>query len=248
MISFARPRDAMTLRLFLVEIAKLRGSLAGLLTLAVPGAVLLLSIFVIARRESEAQTFLMSNSAVWVYAMLPLGITALSVVMAQMEHGSRGWDHLLALPGVRSRIFPVKAAIMLLTVALWHIVLLLGMIAVVAAFQAWVPGRIAGTPDYGAAALLLAKMFAASGLVCVIQLWVALWFRNFVIPLAVGIGGVFFAIGATSAEEGVYFPWLLPVNTLRTDPSQAQLALILGVIGGLIMLIPMQWAMRRRAW
>jgi ABC-2 type transport system permease protein len=54
--------------------------------------------------------------------------------------------------------------------------------------------------------------------------------------LALGIGGTFFAVVATSAKAGVFMPWQMPVNMLTSEQWRADTALTLGGAGGLIAL------------
>jgi ABC-2 type transport system permease protein len=73
-----------------------------------------------------------------------------------------------------------------------------------------------------------------------IQFWAAMRFSSFVPALALGIGGTFFAVVATGAKEGVFFPWQMAVNVFiegwRHDTALAlggglgTLALIAAVI------------------
>ena len=82
-------------------------------------------------------------------------------------------------------------------------------------------------------------MVAAAGLVCMLQLWVALRFRSFVPPLVFGIAGTFVAVAATSARQGLYFPWLMAVNVLASEPERQLFAVMLGGLGGLAALSAM---------
>ena len=99
----------------------------------------------------------------------------------------------------------------------------------------WKPAAAAtGSPDIAGYLLLLGRIFLAAWLLVAVQLWIALRYASFVPALATGIGGTFFAVVATSAKIGVVLPWQIPVNQLASDPARAQLALLLGCIGGFI--------------
>lgn len=236
----------MLLRYIHVEVLKLRRSLALLLCTAAPACVALLGTLILLDRGGSWQVFTMSNAAFWSFGMLPLALTALSVLLAQMEHGGRTWDHLLALPQARRYVFLAKALVMLGLLAAmtaWLFVLLHLAGAGVALAM---PGLLRGTAEPGATALLLAKMAAASILVAVLQLWVALRSRSFVPPLVLGILGTFVAIAATSAKQGAYFPWLLATNVLATQPERATGAILLGSLGGLVALALMLVHLGRR--
>ena len=81
---------------------------------------------------------------------------------------------------------------------------------------------------------------------CVIQLWTALRFRSFVPPLVLGIVGTFIAVAAASAREGAYFPWLMPLHILSTEPAMQVTALWIGAAGGAVALLAMLVDLGRR--
>lgn len=227
-------------RYIIAEFLKLRRSLVLLLCLAAPSCVAVLTTLITLRqkRAPDLEMFAMGSPGIWAFAMLPLAITALSVLVAQMEHGPRTWHHLLTLPGARPNAYFAKALAMLaliagMSVLLWIEMLLSG--AVIGALRSDTTGMV----DAAALAWLLARMAAATTLVAMLQLWVALRFRSFVPPLVFGIAGTFAAIVATSAEEGIYFPWLMAVNVLTLEPGRQETALLLGGVGGLVVLAAM---------
>ena len=73
-------------------------------------------------------------------------------------------------------------------------------------------------------------------------------FRSFAAPVAIGIGGTFVAVAATSSEYGIFFPWLMPVNMLAADPERAQIALALGGGGGALLFVLLVIWLSRRDW
>lgn len=236
----------MLLRYLTVEILKLRRSLALLLCLAAPACIAILGALIVIDRGGDWRNYVMANSAFWGFAMLPLTLTALSVLLAQMEHGARTWDHVLAMPGARRRVYLAKALVMiglLAGMSLWLFVLLH---ATGLAIDAIWPGKLRGLPHPGAAARTLAEMAFASLLVAVLQLWVALRFRSFVPPLVFGIAGTFVALVAVGARQGLYFPWLMAVNVMGNDPARHATALLLGGGGGVAMLAAMCTLLARR--
>ena len=92
----------------------------------------------------------------------------------------------------------------------------------------------------------IAGMAAASLLMCVIQLWIALRFRSFVPPLVLGILGTFVSVAAASAREGAYFPWLMPLHMLSTDLAKQAMAFRIGALGGCAALLVMLADLARR--
>lgn len=232
---------------FLVaEILKLRRSLVMLLCLSAPILVAVIVCLIGLKTGSSIPmtNYAHTGAAFWAFAMLPLTLTALSVLMAQMEHGPKSWDHLLALPGGRRWLFLAKVLVMIaLTAAMsaWLLFLLWAGAAILPALK-----PLAGQFDLTGTASLLGRMFLASILMAVIQLWAALRFRSFVPPLVLGILGTFISVAAASAREGAYFPWLMPLHMLSTDPAMATLALQIGGAGGVACLMAMLIDLGRR--
>ncbi len=208
----------------------------------------------------------------WATFMLPLTATIIATLVAQLEHGPKTWAHLLALPVPKWRLFAAKAvvaigliaAMSLLTGALlafggW----LAGALnpanklidpapfAALADTMLSDDDQMFGDMDVAllvkrwrlAVAERLAYIYLASFLLIAVQLWAAFRFRNFLIPMAIGVGGGFVAIFAQASQYGIYFPWLMPFNTLGFMPEKVQMALSLGLVGGvgvlLLMLVDM---------
>ncbi len=232
-----------------VEFRKLNRSLALLLAVAAPALIAVFTFFNMLR-GSESQPYdmwLMSGNAIWAFFMLPMSVTALTALVAHMEHGPKSWDHLRALPLPRWRIYAAKTVCVIAVVALMS-VLTLGMTWAAVEVAARVKPAVtpSGAPDLAAHAWTLAKMLAASLLLIAVQLWMALRFSSFVPGLALGIGGTFFAVVATSARAGVFMPWQMPVNMLTNEVGRAETALAIGGAGGLLALALMIAHLARR--
>lgn len=223
-----------------VEFKKLNRSLALLLAVVAPALIGVFSFFLMLRDEAPKpyDSWLLSGEGIWAFFMLPMSVTALTALVAQMEHGPKSWDHLRALPMPRWRIYAAKTFCVIAVVALMSALTLVLTWAAVEAASAVKPAvRPEDAPDLAKHAVILVKMLGASLLLIALQLWMALRFSSFVPGLALGIGGTFFAVVATSAKAGVFMPWQMPVNMLLTnEPWRAEIALMLGGVGGLIAL------------
>lgn len=233
-----------------VEFAKLRRSLALLLCVAAPLFVAVLMGVIFNRqggRDLGWSMFLTGNAATWAFFMLPMSVTALTVLVAQMEHGPRTWNHLLALPVPHASILLAKLVVTLALCA--AMTLALGILAPLSGWLAdgVTPGRtLTGSPDLPSLARLLARMFVSAWFLIALQLWAALRWRSFVPPLVLGIGGTFVAVAATGSDMGPYFPWLIPTNALAHSGNAATTALIVGVLGGAVCTVGMVLDTRRR--
>jgi lantibiotic transport system permease protein len=233
-------------RFLVTELLKLRRSLVLLLCATVPLCVAVICVLIGLETKGPVplDRYWQTGAAFWAFAMLPMSVTALSVLMAQMEHGPRTWDHILAIPGARRRIFLAKAVVMLALVA--AMTLLVGALLIAGAELLAALKPLASPLDRAALATTLWRMFLASGLMCVIQLWTALAFRSFVPPLLLGIMGTFVSVAAAAAREGAYFPWLMPLHILSTDPAMQRAALEIGALGGLAALVLMLLHLQHR--
>ena len=232
------------------ECAKLKRSLALLLCAAAPTMVALLATIILLDRRDPVHwsTFATSTAAIWAFFMLPMTVTALTVLVAQLEHVARSWNHLLALPIGRWRHHAAKAIVVILLVAAMNLALWLMLPLVGLLVDSVKPGQLLGAYDWRAAGWLLARMAASAMLLVGLQLWVALRFRSFVPPLVLGIGGTFVAVVATGSKQGLWFPWLMPTNMLAGDPARAQLALAIGLAGGTLVLLAMVADLARKEY
>ena len=232
-----------------VEFAKLKRSLAALFAL-IPPSLIAVFLFANALRIGEAvpwDMWLNQSLAIWAFLMLPMSVTALTALVAHMEHGPRSWDHLRALPIPRWRLYAAKAVAVLAVIA-GMTVLTVALAVGAAGLATLIDPALAptGGVDPLAFAGLALRIYGAGLLMVVIQLWVALRFASFVPGLALGIGGTFFAVIATTSRVGVFLPWQMPVNMLATEAWRWQTALSIGMIGGLVALAAMLVHLSRR--
>jgi len=223
-----------------VEVRKLNRSLAAVLALAAPSLIAVFLFFNLLRGKKAAawEMWLQASTGVWAYFMLPMSVTALTALVAHMEHGPRSWDHLRALPVPRWRLYAAKAICVIgIVVVMTALNLLLSFCAISLAGTIKPAVAPIGHPDLSRLVLLNAKVVAAAMLLVAIQLWTALRFFSFVPALALGIGGTFFSVVATAAKQGVFLPWQMPVNMLATEAWRVETALALGGGVGLLALI-----------
>ncbi len=236
-------------RLLHAESIKLKRSLILLLVVGVPVMMLIMLTMMLVSDKSAGDwpRFVMTGSAIWAFFLLPMSATALTALLAQIEHGPGAWSSVLSLPYPKWLIYAAKAIIALGVMALisaliWVAIILSGLLG-----GAIVPAQaLSGDFAGGQLAALLAKMWLAGILVVAIQFTIAMAIRNFAAPVVVGIGGTFVAVVATSAKIGIYFPWLLPTNVLASDPAKALQALLSGaLLGTLILVASCVWLGRR---
>ncbi|WAC61536.1 ABC transporter permease [Brevundimonas sp. SL130] len=223
-----------------VEIRKLNRSLALLLAVAAPSLIAVFGFFMALRNDKPQpwEMWIGAGSAIWAYFMMPMSVTALTALVAHMEHGPKSWDHLRALPVARWKLYAAKAICVVGLVLLMSagvLFLTAGSVTLAAVIKpAVVP---TGPFELATYARALGLMALAAILMIAIQFWVALRFASFVPALVVGIGGTFFAVVATAAKQGVFMPWQMPVNIMATEAWRVNTALGLGGGLGLVVLV-----------
>lgn len=218
-----------------VERLKLRHSLIAPLVIAAPALVGIFTFANVMRAERAIgwAEWLSGAMTIWSFFLLPLSVTALCVLLANIEHGGRTWDHLRALASPRWTLYAAKAGVaFILTFVMSSAALTLTAGAVFLGAQ--INPAAAPTGDIALAALAagVVRLNAAASLLIALQLWIALRFSSFVPALVAGIAGTFFAVVAPDAEMGALSPWQLPLRTLSPDAHEAQFALVLGVVAG----------------
>jgi hypothetical protein len=239
------------LRVLMAEVAKLKRSLVLLLVAAPPSmmAVMGAAVLISGNGPETWPQATMSGSAIWAYLLMPLTVTALTALVASLEHQSGGWTWTLAQPAPKALVFAAKAFVCVGLTALITAGIGLGIIAGAAVAGSVAPQQaLTGEIPVLQMVKLLGAMLIAGLLLIAIQFAAAHAFKSFAAPIIVGIGGTFVAVVATSSRAGLYFPWLLPVNLLSTDPGHVSQALYTGGIGGVVVFAAACIWLARRDW
>jgi len=240
---------AMMTGLVRAELLKLKRSLIVLLILSIPLMVFLLGVMVVASGNGPAEwpMLAMSGAAIWSFFLLPMTATALTALVAQLEHGSRGWSYALALPHPKWAVLTAKAVIVVAVMAMISLLVGAANIASGIVGEWFLPGKVLqGDLPLGLMVALMAKMGLAGLLVVAIQFVIAIRYESFAVPVVFGIAGTFVAVVATGAKQGLYFPWLMATNILNSDPQAATQVMLMGSIGGLaLFIVGIAWLSRR---
>ncbi|MEO7635185.1 MAG: ABC transporter permease [Sphingomicrobium sp.] len=237
------------LALLRAETLKLHRSLALLLCFAAPACVAAFAALALATAPG-AKTWdrrLDEGLAMWSFFMLPMAVTALTILVAQIEHGPRMWNHLLVLPVRRSRLFMAKTMVVAGLLIAMQFQVYAGLYLAGWLVEAILPSHhLNGPMQARDMAVGLAAMGIGALAMLIVQLWAALRFRSFVIPLVIGIVGTFAALVITASGSDVYLPWLLPVYATMWPRPSGQYGVVLGLTGGLVALAAMLIDLGRR--
>ncbi len=230
--------------LILNEIIKLKRSLVLLVCLAAPLCAGAFPVMVMLNHPGDKPWVQMlgEGAAVWAYFLFPMAVTAVSVLVAQIEHGPRMWNHLLSLPVNRGRLFAAKLVVTLGLSLLMSVTLYTVLYGAVIAGVCLIPGAsVSGDPQWGETFLSLLMLNGAGLTMIVIQLWVALRFRGFAVPLVLGIVGTFLALAIQAAKKAVFLPWLAPAYTFTITRPDSLHVVIFGYAAGLVLIPVMLW-------
>jgi len=238
-------------RLIRTELIKLKRSLIRLIVLAIPAMMLILEVAIISTGNSadEWLTVAMGGTAIYGFFLLPMTVTAVTALQAQLEHGSALWSYTLSQPHSRVQVFTAKAIVTLLILSL--ITLLIGVALVGGGVLAGIlvpEEALAGEIPITKISKILFLMILAGLLMIAIQFTVAMRFSSFAVPVVLGIFGTFVGVIATSAQQGIYFPWLMPVNVQSSDPARIEQVVLTGLIGGIIVFVLGCTWLSRRDW
>ncbi|GAA4709361.1 ABC transporter permease [Sphingomonas lutea] len=231
------------------ELLKLRRSLVLLVTFAAPLCVLAFAAIALGTRTAEVkwERYLDEGLAMWSFFMLPMSVTAVATLLAQIEHGSRMWNHLLALPTHRATLFATKAGVAFILLLAMQLIVYVGLYAVGYAVGAVLPDRApVGDRQFDDMAVGMAAMALGAIPTVLLQLWVALRWRSFVVPLIVGILGTFFALVITASGVTVYIPWLLQIYATMWPKPAGVIGVYAALASGAGILLAMLWDLGRR--
>ena len=95
-------------------------------------------------------------------------------------------------------------------------------------------------------ARMATMVYLASWILLAFHTWVSMRWRSFALAAGVGVAGTFFALFASGARIGKFYPWLFPVNAVSTSPERIKIAILAGIIGGAVLGVLGCWNVVRR--
>jgi ABC-2 type transport system permease protein len=260
----------MFLRLLSAELLKLREPLALLSLAGGPGLVGVLAFLGAATLRQDVAwrrilDAVQSGAAILVFPLAVVGFVAFA---AQLEHRTRTWDHLLALPVPKWEVFAVKAVVVILAALLLY-PLLMALVLLGGALGSLISPRagFVGAIDLAPRAEALALSAAAGLLLVAVQLWISLRFARFVAPVILGVigwvGGFVLMGFSALADLARILPWGLPSSVFTAAwarhvaeeaaippgaeaPPPVEPLLAVGVAGGAAVLAAMLIDLSRR--
>lgn len=158
--------------------------------------------------------FLITNCFAGVeFFLLPLYIVLLNSLVLQIEHKAFAWKSVLAMPVKRSQVFISKLVIILVLIFLTHLLF---------AFEILMTGKILGilkpvlpftktTTPYLLLLKITLKSFVSILALCVLQFWLSIRIKNFIVPLGIGLAGTVTAGILWKWKKSIFIPYALPI-------------------------------------
>ena len=239
-------------RILHAEGLKLKRTLALGMVPCAPLVVVFFSFFVLHAQITRSAKAIdlwpnLTSTAVGVWAVFmgPLFIVLETALINGLEHNSKSWKHIYALPVRGWAVYTAKLLVAIFLLSLSTAILLLGIALAGTLLQILKPSVIStGAVPWLAILKPLLLVSLAALILVAIHTWISIRWESFALSIGVGIAGTFLALFAAAAKLGKYYPWLLPVNTMLPDRKVA--ALVLGITGGVIIGILGCWEATRR--
>ena len=200
------------------EFSKTRRTLALLLTFVAPVVVALLQFCMLMQNPNrvvdpsggEWESTMRSAMVLWALLMLPLFVTLETALTAGLDHDSRAWKWLFALPLPRWSHYTAKLVANAALIALSTAVMAVAAAGVGLGLRWLRPGTgYEAAVPWGFIAENAALVYVAALLIIAVHTWVGMRSRNFVAAIAVGIIATFAAVMAINSKYVDDYPWTL---------------------------------------
>jgi len=171
----------------------------------------------------------------WSALVLPLCVTLQAALAASIEHTQQQWKHLFALAVPRWSIYAAKMAVVLTLSAVSSAVLWVGLLLGGLALSAAFPQITHGPMIAGELFEVLAKIYLASWLLTAVQVWIAIRWSSFSMPILIGvIGSVASLMFAARPEDLGWWrfvnPWCLPGQVARIGAEHVGETLVVAIV------------------
>jgi lantibiotic transport system permease protein len=228
------------------EMLKTRRTLALTLAFLAPALVVGLEFCILIQRangpfpEGKSPWLSLSQSTlvIWTLLMLPLFITLETALLGGLEHASKNWKHIFALPISRGAVYAAKQIVAMALMGLSSLTLWAAILAAGYALRLLKPGIGFEAPAPLWVILRFAMVgYLASWLIIALHTWVAMHWSSFVVACSVGIAATVIAVVLINSDYGPYYPWTLPALLSMDAMSKGAvppLMLALGSVGGVL--------------
>ena len=232
-------------RATIVEFLKLKRTLVLLVVFAVPvmdGLIQFLALYtrdftpaeVVNQWHFSAQTM----AIYWSNMLYPLEIAIITAMVNGYEHSNNNWKILFSLPVNRFILYCAKFTTVTLLLLCSNLILWIMRVGIGYGLDSLKPELMIVINNFEISFLLVCiKIFFASFFVIAFQFWLSIRYSNFSVAVGVGVMGTFIGMVQMKGFVQKFFPWKLSTNTLSSVDGLPELALNVGIFGGIVVLI-----------
>lgn len=149
--------------------------------------------------------------------LIPMFIVLITSLIIQIEHKSHGIKHLFSMPIPKWSVYYGKLSIIIISIMSTYIYFFLAVLlfgALLGMFHSEL-GFLDFQPNYLKYIKMLAKSFIASLGIVGIQFWMSFRFKNFIVPLGIGMTLVIIGLIVSQAPESIYFPYSFNILSIN---------------------------------
>ena len=200
------------------EVIKLKGTFAFWLTIisALIFPLLLFIVYLVKHEklipdagENPWDEFMFKQIKNVIPFLVPMFIVLITSLIIQVEHKSHGIKHLFSLPIPKWSVYFGKLTIVIFSIIVTYIYFFLAIVIFGNLLGVFYPdlGFLDFQPDYWRSINMLGMSLIASLGIVGIQFWMSFRFKNFIVPLGIGMTMVIMGLIISRAPESIYFPY-----------------------------------------
>jgi hypothetical protein len=189
--------------------------------------------------QSPWLTFFRFNWKNVAAVILPMYIILITNLVVQIEFRSNTWKQVYASPRHFADIFFSKLLVIQMLVPFYILcfdcsILLSGMLvhSINPAYRFVVSGI-----DWHNLALISSRVYLGCLAISIIQYWLSLRFRNFIIPLGFGLGLWITGIILMDWDKSIYFPYVYPAFMFFIDFQKEPEQLVVLTVSSVVALV-----------
>jgi hypothetical protein len=242
------------------EAIKLRRSAPVRLAIAAPALLFLLELLTMFSRRHIDLTdparlwrdLLSFGWTMWLGLFTPALIVFEAICLANMEHGSKQWKQLFALPIPRWRVFGVKMLFCGLLLGASFFAFTVTSVGGVLMFSGARGLNLASAIPWREILLTATRGYVACWLLIVVHTWLSVRFPGFAVPAGIAFAALLIGVllqGLSQSLFGWWYPWTLPISVRPNGFYDSRISLapaLFGAFAGLLLAPLASWDLGRR--
>jgi hypothetical protein len=188
----------------------------------------------------------------WLGLFTPALIVFEAICLANMEHSSKQWKQLFALPIPRWRVFGVKMLFCALLLGASFFAFTVTSVGAVLMFSGARGLNLASAIPWREILLTAIRGYVAGWLLIVVHTWLSVRFPGFAVPAGIAFAALLIGVllqGLSQSLFGWWYPWTLPISVRPNglyDSRNTLAPALFGAFAGLLLAPLASWDLGRR--